>query len=303
MTELRIHKTRKNKRIDSMEPTFKTIINQWEPQEDSVLYYYCSANSFMSIVKNKTLRFCDLYHMNDLSELQQGKLIYDQIIEKSIEFSDDTKKKIDTVLKEFINRCILLSMSFSHKKDLLSQWRGYADDAKGFCLGFKAKYFTDLPIHLLEVEYDFEKQFTLIMDSMRQIESHIQNGIDKENLHLICELQEVFSMIKNESFKEESECRLIYPIFVDVDGEGKLYDAFKGNEKYHKYVRDIEFRLVGNTPTPYVDMDFTLGNSSMPLKEVIIGPKNRSTKLDIELFLRTNGIQGAKISESLSTYR
>lgn len=291
------------KRIDYVDPSVKTIIKQWEPQEDSILYYYCSANSFMSIVKNKTLRFCDLYHMNDCSELYHGKLIYDQIIEKSDEFSDDTKTQIDVILKEFINRCILLSMSFSLKKDLLSQWRGYADDAKGFCLGFRAKDFVNLPIHLLEVEYEFEKQFNLIMNSMKKIESHIQNGINQENLHLICELLEVFSMMKNESFREECECRLIHPIFVEIDGDGKLFDMFKDVEEYHNYVHDIEFRLVGNTPTPYVDMDFTIGNRFMPLKEVIIGPKNRSTKLDIELFLRANGIRGAVISESLSSYR
>lgn len=284
-------------------PIPKTIIKQWEPQDGSMLYYYCSANSFMSIVKNKTLRFCDLYHMNDLSELQHGKLIYDQIIEKSKEFSDDTKFKIDTILKEFINRSVLLSMSFSLERDLLSQWRGYADDAKGFCIGFNAKDFMNLPVHLLKVEYEFENQFALIMDSMKKIESYIQNGINQENLHLICELQEIFSMMKNESFKEECECRLIYPIFVDVDGDGKLFDVSMDNEEYHKYVHDIEFRLVGNTPTPYVDMDFTMGNKYMPLKEVVIGPKNRSTELDIELFLRTSGIHGAKVSKSLSSYR
>lgn len=289
--------------ITNKETEIQTIIKQWEPKEDSMLYYYCSATSFMSIVKNKTLRFCDLYHMNDLSELRHGKIIYDQIIENSKELSDDTKSKIDIILKEFINRCVLLSMSFSLKKDLLSQWRGYADDAKGFCIGFKAKDFTNLPIHLLKVEYDFVKQFALILNSMKMIESRIKDGIDKDNFHLICELQELFSMMKNESFKEECECRLVYPIYVDVDGDGKLFDVSKENSEYHKYVHDIEFRLVSNTPTPYVDMDFTLGNRYMPLKEVIIGPKNRSSKIDIELFLRTNGILGAKVTESLSSYR
>lgn len=288
---------------DNNESKLQTIIKQWEPQEGSMLYYYCSANSFMSIVKNKTLRFCDLYHMNDLSEMQHGLLIYGQIIKNSDEISDDTKFKIDTILKEFINRCILLSMSFSLKKDLLSQWRGYADDANGFCIGFRAKDFTNLPVHLLEVEYDFEKQYALIVESMKKIESHIQNGINQENLHLICELQEIFSMMKNESFKEECECRLIYPIYVNIDGDGRLFDVSKDNVEYHKYVHEIEFRLVGNTPTPYVDMDFTLGNRFMPLNEVIIGPKNNSTTLDIELFLRTNDIQGAKVFKSLSSYR
>ena len=186
---------------------------------------------------------------------------------------------------------------------MLSQWRGYADDAKGFCIGFKAKDFTNLPVHLLKVEYEFENQFALIMDSMKKIESYIQKGINKQNFHLICELQEIFSMMKNVSFKEECECRLIYPIYVDVDRDGRLFDVSKDNEEYHKYVHDIEFRLVGNTPTPYVDMDFTMGKRFMPLKEVVIGPKNRSTELDIELFLRTSGIQGAKVSQSLSSYR
>ena len=236
------------KRTHKTEPSLRTIIKQWEPQEDSMLYHYCPAESFMSIVKNKTLRFCDLYHMNDLSELHHGRIIYDQIIIKSEEFSREIKTWIDAVLNEFINRCILLSMSFSLKKDLLSQWRGYADDAKGFCIGFKAKDLTNLPVHLIEVEYELEKQFELIRDSMKEIESHIKDGITKENAHLIGEILEVFSMIKNGSFKEECECRLIHPIFVDIDGGGKLYDGLKKREDFRKCIHDVDFRLVDNIP-------------------------------------------------------
>lgn len=268
-----------------------------------MLYHYCPAESFMSIVKNKTLRFCDLYHMNDFLELQHGWRIYNQIIKESKEFSDEIKAQIDLVLKEFVNRSRLLTMSFSLKKDLLSQWRGYANDAKGFCIGFKAKDFTNLPTHLLKVKYEFEKQFALVRDSMKEVEAQIKDGITKENVYLIGEILEVFSMMKNESFIEECECRLIHPIFVDIDRGGKLYDGLKKREDFRKCIHDVDFRLVDNIPTPYVDIDFTIGDKYMPLKEVIIGPKNHSSQLDIELFLRTNGIQGAKVSKSQSSYR
>ena len=280
-----------------------TVIKQWMPKGNPILYYYCSADSFMSIIKNKTLRFSDLYHMNDLSELQQGNIIFDEIIKNSSAFSEETKAKFTLTLQEFKNRCVLLSISFSRAKDSLSQWRGYGDDAKGFCIGYRVKDFCKLPVHLLKIEYEFKKQYTLLIDTMYSIEKEIADGINETNAHLICELLEVFSMMKNDTFREERECRLIHPIFVDIENKGKLFDVFKDDPAYGCILKDIDFRLVRNTPTPFIDMDFTQGNTVMPIKEVIIGPRNQSSILDIELFLRTNGIYGARVSESLSSYR
>lgn len=282
---------------------YNTVIKQWMPKGDPILYYYCSAESFMSIIKNKTLRFCDLYHMNDLSELQQGNIIFEEIIKNSSAFSEETKEKFALILQEFKNRCVLLSVSFSRAKDSLSQWRGYGDDAKGFCIGYRANNFMELPTHLIKIEYEFKKQFSLLVNTMFTIEEKIKNGINAKNAHLICELLEVFAMMKNGSFKEEKECRLIHPIFVDIDSKGGLFDVYKSDAAYGCILKNIDFRLVKNTPTPFVDMDFTQGNTIMPIKEVIIGPRNQSSLLDIELFLRTNGIYRTKVSKSLSSYR
>ena len=74
--------------------------------------------------------------------------------------------------------------------------RGYGDDAKGFCIGYRVKDFCKLPVHLLKIEYEFKKQYTLLIDTMYSIEKEIADGINETNAHLICELLEVFSMMR-----------------------------------------------------------------------------------------------------------
>ena len=72
-----------------------SLIKQYEPRPNEVWYHYCSAESFMAITKNKTLRFCDLRHMNDLSELALGEqLLYDVIEDKTL-----NNNQIATVLR------------------------------------------------------------------------------------------------------------------------------------------------------------------------------------------------------------
>ena len=137
---------------------YSTVIKQWIPKGNPILYYYCSADSFMSIIKNKTLRFSDLYHMNDLSELQQGNIIFDEIIKNSSAFSEETKAKFALTLQEFKNRCILLSISFSRAKDSLSQWRGYGDDAKGFCIGYRVKDFCKEGRQCKDCDIDYRRK-------------------------------------------------------------------------------------------------------------------------------------------------
>lgn len=280
----------------------QSIICQYKPRPNEIWYHYCSAESFMSIIKNKTLRLCDILHMNDKTELLHGERLFDDIL-KDATIDDFKKEAIRSIYYAIRERMVLLAMSFSANGDQLSQWRGYADHAKGFCIGFEATCFNDLPVHLLQIEYDLKAQKRLIRDYLYKIESRIPNdlAIDVEEADYIANLQELFSSMKDSSFSEENEFRVLHAIGEKEDRA--LYDSFL-DSVYKDYIKDnICFQLKNNIPVPYLDLYFYLEKGKMPIKQVVIGPKNHSDVTDIEHFLQTNGIKGVIISKSKSTYQ
>lgn len=277
-----------------------SLIKQYEPKQDEIWYHYCSAESFMAITKNKTLRFCDLRHMNDMTELIYGERLFDELLFIR-EVSPEHREIIHKVMDFFRNRTFLLSFSFSENGDQLSQWRGYADDAKGVCIGFKAKDFKNFPVHLLKIEYQIEKQKELICSAIDKITAQLSNGFDEKGALWIVELFELFSMMKDNAFCEEKEFRLVRAIFVD--DEGKLYDLNKKDKAYKNCLHEIGFRLVDNVPTPFVDIDFAKSNTLAPIRQVGVGPRNHSTKQEINLYLLTNGIRNVHIDISPTPYR
>ena len=280
----------------------QSIICQYKPRPNEIWYHYCSAESFMSIIKNKTLRLCDILHMNDKTELLHGERLFDDIL-KDATIDDFKKEAIRSIYYAIRERMVLLAMSFSANEDQLSQWRGYADDAKGFCIGFEAIHFNNLPVHLLQIEYDIEAQRRLILDYLCDIESRFPDDLDFDvnDADSIANLQELFSSMKDSSVSEEKEFRVLHAIGEKEDRT--LYDSFLDGG-YKEYIKGgVEFKLVSNTPVPYVDIYYTIGNTQMPIKNVVIGPKNRSEVSDIEHFLRTNGIKDVMVCKSKSTYQ
>lgn len=278
----------------------QSIICQYEPRPNEIWYHYCSAESFMAITKNKTLRLCDLRHMNDMTELIYGRSLFDELLCNSRMY-DKHREIIYQIMDFFSDKTILLSMSFSADSDKLSQWRGYADDAKGFSVGFEAIDFQKLPVHLLKIEYQVEKQKELIRNAITKITNRLTNGFDLKTAVWIVELYELFSMMKYVSFSEENEFRIVRAIFVDEDG--KLYDIFKKDKTYKNCLHNIGFRLVDNVPTPFVDIDFTNKSSYVPIRKVVVGPRNHSTKQDIDLYLLTNSIRNVNITISPCPYK
>ena len=60
---------------------YPSLIKQHKPQSNEIWYHYCSAESFMDIIKNKTLRLTDLRHMNDMEELILGERLLNELLE------------------------------------------------------------------------------------------------------------------------------------------------------------------------------------------------------------------------------
>ena len=88
-----------------------------------LLYHYCSVETFFQIIKNQTLRLTNIQYMNDSEELHYGIDLLGK--------SDEEMLYLDKKYRGYID---IYAMCFSEMGDLLSQWRGYGDNAEGLSI-------------------------------------------------------------------------------------------------------------------------------------------------------------------------
>ena len=246
----------------------------------------------------------DLHSMNDFMELHWGYSIWEQSANTRIEkYGKEFLDEIDEVIHFSGFQSLLLANCFSTDKDVLSQWRAYADDGKGYVIGFNAKELLGLPIRALQVLYDKEQQIkeaTATIDALYQLKQE-----DSNEFKTFCNVFGYdLSAFKNPAFIEEKEIRLIHLLdfkksndFMKLVDKGGIYfgEDRKGEE--------IKFRIKQDIPTPYIELDFSNNNKINPIKEVVIGPKNEVMKTAIRIFLETIGIEKVEINKSNASYR
>ena len=280
------------------------VAREYKPNENDLIYHYCDANAFHSICSNRKLWFNDLHSMNDALEMHWGYSIWEKAASRLIDkVGKDFLDQIDEVMHFAGLQGLVLASCFSTDKDVLSQWRAYADDGKGYVIGFDANELFELPIRPLKVLYDEEQQ---IKEAMAVIMVLFEEEKNKNpSFKTLCYLFGYdLSAFKNPAFIEEKEIRLIHLLdFKESNGSLKLIDEggqYFGEEKTGEQVK---FRMKQNIPTPYIELDFSNNNNISPIKEVIIGPKNDIMPTGISIYLETIGIGKVKISRSRASYR
>lgn len=280
------------------------ISREYKPKENDLIYHYCDSNAFFAICTNRKLWMNDLHSMNDFMELHWGYSIWEQSANTRIEkYGKEFLDEIDEVIHFSGFQGLLLANCFSTDKDVLSQWRAYADDGKGYVISFNAKELLGLPIRALQVLYDKEQQIkeaTATIDALYQLKQE-----DSNEFKTFCNVFGYdLSAFKNPAFIEEKEIRLIHLLdfkksndFMKLVDKGGIYfgEDRKGEE--------IKFRIKQDIPTPYIELDFSNNNKINPIKEVVIGPKNEVMKTAIRIFLETIGIEKVEINKSNASYR
>jgi len=95
------------------------------------LYHYCSNAAFVSIVESRTIWLSLLTLSNDTLEGRHVRSVVDALLQGS-EYRMQILDAIEAVSEGFT----AVGFCLSKKGNLLSQWRGYADDARGVAIGF-----------------------------------------------------------------------------------------------------------------------------------------------------------------------
>ena len=293
-----------------------------------VVYHYCSIPTFMEIIKNSIDEFTSAFHQ---AFIQLKRIHTDPAF-----FEFAATVDIDKIVQSSINNVSLTYYvtCFSMARDLLSQWRGYADDGQGVSIGFYSWPFMQCA--------DLRSwKFGLTYYDMSQIKTDLKNYIiekfcrpikQEERCPNITDYENITASIidamiynavfyKNPAFSEEQEVRFVYYPFGAIRNllvnyksrdmsTNQLYydrmgDALIIPNSVHAFVREpVSFLKRGNSIVSYIDINFESIKTSI-ISEVIFGPKTKLNDLDFRLFLISNGYDISKIniSESKASYR
>jgi hypothetical protein len=217
-------------------------------------------------------------------------------------------EKVDAVIAPLQGHFHPFVACFSREPDLLGQLRAYADDACGFSIGFDAKALGHMPVSLLSVEYDRQKQVQEMMDALGAtfIENEADGHSFSSKFFKSCALIGHYMLaFKNPIFRDEKEVRSLHVVDVEVSEKiMKLKDnggTLGGKEEVTG--EDVRFRVQDNALVAYLDISFRRGFESSAIKGITIGAKNQNWPANVIYFTGSLGYEGIQLRKSLSTYR
>ncbi len=164
-----------------------------------------------------------------------------------------------------------------------------------------------MPVKPLRVLYEEDAQVKEMVGNLKHThEVEKSNGFKYGNEFKSHWSQAALDMCayKNPGFREEMEVRLVHAAGLLREGKSKKIAAMPGTAWGKKFrPGDIQFRVSEEVVVPYIVLDYSNEGTLMPIKEVILGPKNHNLLSNIEVFLNTMGMKEVVIRKSEASYR
>lgn len=271
-----------------------------------LLYHYTSQAGLLGIATTRMLWATNMAYLNDLSEYEYGSNVIRAAIEKyatdasaeSADFINETGTSLKARARDF---CLT---SFTEASDLLSQWRGYADDGNGYCLGFdgesiRSRAQPEGDWYLSKCIYDPRQQEALARklvqswfgEWQRDRTDPKQRGFWRDLFgssfeYVVAAVIFAFSF-KHPSFAEESEWRLVM-------------------EKSE--TQRFRFRTGKSMITPYREFDLRAASPEqrdIALKRVIVGPSPQPELAvdSVRMLLESEELGDVEVVPSVIPYR
>jgi len=283
-------------------------------QDKSKLFHYTTPQGLIGIFTHNELWASDIFSLNDAEEFTRGINIARRIIGNLYDSTDDSDKKerIDRFRKDLAHigpsqNISTLVCSFTESADQLSQWRAYCKGG-GYAIGFPfdglTKAIEDQDFILAQCIYDPAKQEGEIQKLISETvvpwiespekhkeenpcasESDIGCGISNQ---LIWDLHGLCSTMKNTSFLEEREWRIIT----------------KTKSNWHS---KLGFRHKKGLVVPYVKIALpnTDNRDFWHQVEVVVGPTPypEESKTYVHRLFRKNHSHAISIKNTASSFR
>lgn len=283
------------------------------------LYHYCSTQTFHAIVESGKLRLSSLSLSNDTME---GKLVARTVSELAAKESLGAEKtqQLQQMLELFDDLFDGLGFCLSEERDLLSQWRGYAGDGSGVCIGFSKQYLEwlaeDRPdpekpgFSLQKVKYERDEHESEVLPTFNEAKRRIEEGAFNYSVGLnLLDSRTDEEVEQERKQNERARTRLSFTLLMLLP---KLYllksQAFREEREW----RLLSHLVHGDKDCSYIAKDHRIvpfrsvelrEKERKPIVEVILGPKHSTPSRVVENFLRCYGFDEVKVLHSDATYR
>lgn len=201
--------------LDSIDSFNQDLVQDLRPDEK--LCHYTTLAGALSIIDGGDLWLTNSRYSNDDEELDHGYAVVKDVLDQM----KNDARWTESNLEDLHNRLTaargdqVYICCFCEKDDLLSQWRGYAENGGGVSIEFDPAKFThiagpDSPnglMRLWKVFYSREKQERIVR---RCLEYNWGPGEDERIRRVVDALQFFMPTFKKDAFREEQERRLIF---------------------------------------------------------------------------------------------
>ncbi|MBB5547000.1 DUF2971 domain-containing protein [Paraburkholderia fungorum] len=293
----------------------------------TIIYHYCDATAFISIIDKAELWLSNTRKMNDVSEV----LLVEEVVlgrvgqhAKNGDISSEMEQEIRIDYE--LNKANAFVCSFSREADSTIQWKSYADQGRGFALGFDAKALWRNsrsswrlghagPFYSPRRASPVENMLALtnVLYFGPREEEHLLGKVDSiigaaKGVNLSVGITDLIldtaSICKDVSFKHEKEQRLV---FTPLLGNGTVIMPKGSDGTLHlQPLMEMKWRTVRHGVTSYFAFPFAKG----ALTQVWLGPVNpdhidhtpQASERLLETFLQARGYS-AEVIHSKSPYR
>lgn len=243
------------------------------------LFHYTNQIGLLGIVNSQSFWTTKIFYVNDFSEYKLALALAEKTLDKYLINRNFTIENVNLLRQELrsIAQLNVFIGSFTENGDLLSQWRAYGSSEGCFSLGFKSAMLVEeannnnfslskciydpelqeriidsLVLKYLQMDYSKSLPSTRVDQNSRVLYVPRSRGFDYE-------MARVAPLLKDQSFQEEQEWRLITNRPIDS--------------------RLINFRTGKSCLIPYYELQFS--NFKDLLNSIIIGPTpNQSISAD-----------------------
>jgi len=241
------------------------------PGDLKSIYHYTDLSGLLGIIENHDLWLTNSRYSNDDEELTHGYRVAVDLIDQQLGVQGTrSRKQFLRIVREMLSEPTpegVYICCFCQAGDLLSQWRGYAANGAGVCIGFDPQGFSyvtgsDSPprglIRLWTVFYKVEDQKEIVNEALDFAFSDLADMALKERARHAAEAISFFiPTFKNKDFEGEQEIRLIFTPNPD-------------------FVSQPRFRISQSRLVPFYSLKELAGDLSspraLPMTEVVIGP-------------------------------
>lgn len=254
----------------------------------ATLFHYASSETLVSIVQHRSLRLGGRWNLNDSDEGKVFARHLQTIADSELVPESDVRKVLDELSKFESYICC-----FSEKPDILSQWRGYANDGSGVSIGFNRDRLIDIvrgdprcllrPVTYADEPSGISSEIRSLMVSLLKSTGHPTPEFLQSAVKAMWE-------IKNSAFREEAEHRII--LTIDGTEENKI-------ELTSKVSVCKKFRGVPTGVREFWELPLPSGI----ITDIVLGPKCDSHEEVVRRLLRSEGHSAVKIRRSEATYR